>query len=130
MFLENAADMYGKVYYPVVAPNATVSAQASSASLSSSDMGKNITNTGAAGTITLTLPLASQSLGRGFRVQLTVAQIVRLDPSGTESIYLGGSGVAGKYLNIAAVIGNYVNVYCDGTQWLVLDYSGVLTKES
>lgn len=130
MVLEDASDIYGKKYYPVVKPDATVGAKAATASLAVSDMGKNLTNTGASGTITLTLPLASQCLGRGFRMQLTVAQIVRLDPSGTESIYLGGSGVAGKYLNIAAVIGNYADIYCDGTSWLVTGYAGVLTKES
>lgn len=115
---------------PRVAADATVSAQTADATLTTAEMDKNITNTGAAATITLTLPAASTVGGRSINVQLTVAQIVRLDPNGNEKIYLGGSGVAGKYLNIAGVIGNYAQVYCDGTQWKVLDYAGVLTKEA
>jgi hypothetical protein len=130
LIIDAGVDSWGKVFYPTVAPNATVGAKAATATLSLSDMGLNLTNTGASGTIVLTLPPAATCLGRGFTVQLTVAQIVQLEPNGSESIYLGGSGVAGKYLNIAGVIGNYANVYCDGTQWLVTGYAGVLTKEA
>lgn len=114
----------------VVLPSATVSAQAATATLTSAVFGKNVTNTGSSGTITLTLPAAAQSRGLAFRVQLTVAQIVRLDPAGSEKIYLGGSGAAGKYLEIAAVIGNYADIYCDGTDYHVVGYAGVLTKET
>lgn len=118
------------IYVPKVPANATVSAQSATATLTSSVFGKNVTNTGAAGSITLTLPKANTAPGLSFRVQLTVAQVVQLDPNGSESIYLGGSGVAGKYLNIAGVIGNYAEIYCDGTQYHVVSYSGVLTKEA
>lgn len=116
--------------YPVIPANGTVVARTGDVTLVASDLNKITTNTGAAGTITLTLPAVSGLAGYCQRVALTVAQVVRLDPAGTESIYLGGSGVAGKYVNIAGVIGNYCNIYCDGTQWLVLDYAGVLTKEA
>lgn len=124
--------VYGGDYLlvPVVLPNATVSAQTATATLTSAVFGKNVTNTGASGTIVLTLPAAKQGKDKAFRVWLTVAQIVRLDPAGTEKIYLGGSGVAGKYLNIAAVIGNYADIYCDGTDYHVVGYSGVVTKEA
>jgi hypothetical protein len=114
----------------VVSPKATVEANTADGTLTVANCGKIQTNTGAAGTITLTLPAVSAASGTAIKVQVTAAQIVRLDPASSEKIYLGGSGVAGKYLQIAGVIGNYADVYCDGTDWIVLDYSGVLTKEA
>jgi len=63
-------------------------------------------------------------------VQLTVAQSVSLSPAATGKIFLGGDGVANKDLVIAGVIGNYADIYCDGTNYLVVGYSGVLTKEA
>jgi hypothetical protein len=59
-----------------------------------------------------------------------VAQIVSLSPVSTEAIYLGGSGVVNKDLNIAGVIGNFVDLYSDGVNFLVGNYSGVVTKEA
>lgn len=114
----------------VVSPKASVEANAADGTLTVANCGKIQTNTGAAGTITLTLPAVSAAAGTALKVQMTVAQIVRLDPAGTEKIYLGGSGAAGKYLQIAGVIGNFADVYCDGSDWIVLGYSGVLTKEA
>ena len=109
--------------------NVTVKANASTASMKTYDFEKNNTNTGASGTIVLTLPAASSLAGKKARFQITVAQIVQLLPQTGEKIYLGGDGVASKYLQIAGVIGNYAEVYCDGTSFYVTAYSGVLTKE-
>lgn len=120
----------GGSVYPQVSPKGTVEAQAATADLEVSDFGKINTNTGASGTIVLTLPAAATVAGKTIKIQLTVAQIVRLLPQTGEKIYLGGSGVATKYLNIAGVIGNYAEVYSDGTDYLVTAYSGVLTKEA
>ncbi len=107
-----------------------VTAQAATATLVASDFGKTHTNTGSSGTIVLTLPAAAAVAGNFIRVQLTVAQIVRLQPVTGESIYFGGSGVVTKYLNIAGVIGNYVVVYSDGAAFHVIDADGVITKEA
>lgn len=115
--------------YPIVSPAATVSAQAATATLVAADLNKNITNTGAAGTIVLTLPSVVGLSGYVMHVELTVAQIVRLTPVAGQAIALGGSAVVSKYLNIAAVIGNMVDIFCDGTQWLVVARDGVVTKE-
>lgn len=120
----------GGSVYPQVSPKGTVVPQTGNATLTTDDMGKIQTNTGAAGTITLTLPTAASCIGKAMKVQLTDAQVVRLDPNGSEKIYLGGSGVAGKYLNIAGVIGNFAEIYSDGVDWIVSAYSGVLTKEA
>lgn len=116
--------------YPIIAPSVAPTAYAADTTLVAANLNTNITNTGAAGTITLTLPAVAGLTGYVFHVELTVAQIVRVDAAGTEKIYLGGSGVAGKYVNIAAVIGNMIDVYCDGTQWLVVNRDGVITKEA
>jgi len=115
---------------PVVAANATLVEHAATDTLTTADAGKNHNNTGAIATAVLTLPTVASMAGESLKVYVTVAQIVRLLPQTGEAIYLGGSGVVTKYLNIAAVIGNYVDIYCDGARWLVLDYSGVVTKEA
>jgi len=117
------------ITYPLVAPNATVAAKAATANLAAADFGKNITNTGAGDAIVLTLPAAATVSGKAMRVQLTVAKNVSLSPATTEKVFLGGDGVANKDLVIAGVIGNYADIYCDGTDYFVVSYSGVLTKE-
>jgi len=108
----------------------SVKANAATASIAAADFPKNNTNTGATGTIVLTLPTAASVANQKMRVYLTAAQIVRIDPYSTESIYLAGSGTAGKYLNIAAAIGNYCDVLSDGTNFYVTGFSGIVTKEA
>jgi hypothetical protein len=109
--------------------NTTVKANASTATMKDYDFSKNNTNTGAGAEIVLTLPAASSLKGQKTRIQVTVAQVVKLLPATGEKIYLGGDGVASKYLQIAGTIGNYAELYCDGTSFYVTGYSGVLTKE-
>lgn len=116
---------------PFVSPKATVVAKTADATLTAAEVhGKQITNTGASGTVVLTLPSAPTVAGQAFRVQLTAAQIVRLLPATGQKVFLGGSGVASKYLNVAGVIGNFADVYSDGVDWIVTNYSGVVTKEA
>jgi hypothetical protein len=115
---------------PRVAPDASVTAKTTTGNLAIADYGVNLTNTGAGGTIILTLLAAAAAAGMPLRIYLTVAQIVELLPQTGEKIYLGGSGVATKMLVIAGVIGNYVDLYCDGEKYLVQGYSGVVTKEA
>lgn len=127
---QNTIALPGGYTYPIVAPNATVAAKTANANLAATDLGKNITNTGSSGTIALTQTAAATVAGTCFRVQLTVAQIVRITPTSTGKVFLGGNGAANKYLEIAGVIGNYVDIYCDGTDYHVVGYSGVLTKQA
>jgi hypothetical protein len=115
---------------PPISPKATVEANAADTILTVANFGKIQTNTGAAGAVNLTLPAAKDAAGCGLKVQLTVAQIVKLTPQAGEKIYLGGSGVASKYAQVAGVIGNYLDLYCDGVDYLILGYSGVVTKEA
>jgi len=114
---------------PQIAPDATVQANAATATLAATAFGKNNTNTGAGGAIVLTLPAAATVAGQGLRLQVTVAQTVTLTPATGEKIFLGGSGVASKYALIAGVIGNFVEIYSDGVNYLITNYSGVVTKE-
>lgn len=114
---------------PQIDPKATVVANAAGATLTVASFGKIQTNTGASGGIILTLPQPSDVAGAGLRVQATVAQTVQLLPPSGKSIYLGGSGVASKYCLLAGVIGNFLDLYSDGDNYLVLNYSGVVTKE-
>jgi len=113
-----------------LSPKATVATNATTGSIATADFPKNNTNTGSTATMVLTLPAAADVKDKFMRVQLTAAQIVQLVPASGEKIYLGGSGAADKYLQIAAVIGNYAELYSDGIDFLVMGYSGVLTKES
>ncbi len=87
-------------------------------------------NTGDTGTMVLTLPTVASAKGKVIKVALTAAQIVRLLPQTGEAVNLNGSAVVTKYLNVAGVIGNFVECFCDGTQWIVTDYAGVVTKEA
>lgn len=126
----SAVPLTNGTLYPIVPPSTAPTAYATDTTLVAANLNTNVTNTGASGTITLTLPAVSGLAGYTLHVELTVAQIVRIDPAGTETIFLGGSGAAGKYANIAAVIGNMVDIYCDGTRWLIIGRDGVVTKEA
>lgn len=94
------------------------------------DFGSILTNTAAAGTIVFTLPSAVTYPGTVLRFHLFAAQVVRLLPVTGQAVNLNSSAVVTKYLNIDGVIGNYCEIVSDGTQWLVTQYAGVVTKEA
>ncbi len=119
------------VVYPTVdLADATVVTKTADYTVLKTDMGKIFNNTADDGTQVLTLPALKDVQGECLRVAATAAQIIRLLPQTGEAINLNGSAVASKYLNIAGVIGNYVDVYADNTEWVVVGYSGVVTKEA
>lgn len=99
--------------------------------LTAADNGATVTNTGASGTITFTLPVAKPGLK--FSARVSVAQALRLDPNGTETISLPSSGVpgaAGKYL-VADAIGETVQLVCVvAGSWSVVGYTGTWTAEA
>lgn len=115
---------------PVVLGNASPTAKTVDYSVLAGDLPGLFTNTGASGTVVFTLPAASTVHGEPVKFQVTAAQIVRCLPQSGEAVYLGGSGVVSKYLQIAGVIGNFCDLVCDGTGWIVTNYSGVVTKEA
>ncbi len=114
-----------------VDPKKAVTAKAATATLTAAECnGTNLTNTGASGGIVLTLPAVTSAAGCAFRLYVTVAQTVTFTPASGEKVYLAGSGVASKYLLVAGVIGNTVTIYNDGVDWMVVVYTGVVTKEA
>lgn len=89
-----------------------------------------VNNAAAGGTIVLTLPAVATAKGLVLLINVLAAQIVRALPQTGEAVNYNGSAVVTKYLNIAGVIGNYAKLYCNGTQWLVTECNGVVTKEA
>ena len=91
----------------------------------------HLSNLGASGAATFTLPAAV--VGMRVAALVEVAQELRLDPNGTETIALPSSGVqgaAGKYLTADAV-GEKVELVCvSAGTWDVVNYSGTWTAES
>jgi len=130
--------------------------QAATATLTGADVGSNviITNTGASGTIVLTLPDCDTSAGGGanppyvpgvntigyyVRVVLTAAQAVTLNPADATDQFLaythgadfGGAtidGAAGDAYSIANVVGSHITIACTADDvWVVLDAEGTVT---
>ena len=110
--------------------DAPIVAETTNATLTVDNFNSVITNTGASGAITLTLPAASSVAWKALKVYVTVAQIINLSPASTESVYLAWNWVVDKDLIVPWVIGNYVDIYSDWVKYLVWDYSGALVKEA
>lgn len=108
-----------------------VTATGGAISAAQAQRGTLVTNTGASGAITYTLPAAKKGMRVGAIVK--VAQELRLDPFGTETIALPSTGVqgaAGKYLTANALTG-WVELVCtvDGT-WDRRFHGGTWTAEA
>lgn len=113
---------------PCISPKAPVVVKAASATLTPAEFnGRIITNTGSITGITLTLPDPSLCAGCVMKVQVTGGFSMTLDP-GTKKIYVGGDGVAGKNAIIQGPTGTYLNIYSDGVDFLIFEYTGVVTK--
>lgn len=114
-------------------PNATgtvealnVYAHASTATISSNELyGGTLTNTGASGAVVLTLP--APAVGMHFRVWLTAAQDVDINPAnGTQILSL--TNATGDAISSAATIGNSIElVALSTTTWAAFATSGTWT---
>ncbi len=108
-----------------------VEAHTANDTLTATETGTWHVNTGASGTITITLPAAAVGMRFGFA--LGAAQQLRIDPNGTETISLPSTGVpgaAGKYL-VADAIGENVEIACwIAGNWSVLNSTGTWTAEA
>ena len=70
------------------------------------------TNSGASGTITLTLPAAVANAEYYADFHVLEAQALRIDPNGSEQIHVNGSlQAAGKYISCSE-IGGFIRLYC------------------
>lgn len=111
--------------------NRPVSVNTANLTLTAADSGKVITNTGAAGAITVALPVAT--LGLTFTFYVNAAQELRIDPNGTETIALpstGAQSAAGKYISADAV-GEFVTIVCaQAGKWATTGFLGTWTAEA
>lgn len=114
---ERYKDAEGAVAVPELLATSTVVAKTANATITVAEFGKIITNAGAGGAITLTLPAASATKGKSIQIAALAAQVINVDPIATNAIFLAGSGVANKDLVIAGVIGNRVTIYSNGTSY-------------
>lgn len=109
----------------------SVEAHTAGDTLTADESGTYHTNTGATGTITIVLPVATVGLRFGFAVG--AAQELRIDPNGSEKISLPSTGVpgaTGKYL-VADAIGENVELAClIAGNWSVRSYTGTWTAEA
>lgn len=106
-------------------------AKATNYTVTTAENGTGFTNTGAAGAVVFAMPAAVPGLRYYFRV--SVAQELRIDPNGTETISLPSTGVpgaAGKYLT-ADAIGETVQLICAVVgSWSVFGHTGTWTAEA
>lgn len=98
--------------------------------VAATDNGKTFTNEGAAGAIAFALPAAT--VGQWYRFVVKVAQELRIDPNGTETISLptGVQQAAGKYIT-ADAIGERISVECvKAGIWETSEAVGTWTAEA
>lgn len=111
-----------------MSPVSTTSVKTADYTVTVGDSGKTFTNTGASGAVTFALPAAVAGLKYRFRVG--VAQQLRIDPNGTETISLPSTGApsaAGAYI-VADAIGETVDIQCvEAGSWSVFGYTGTWT---
>jgi hypothetical protein len=109
----------------------TVADKTANYTVTTADNGAILTNAGAAGAITFSLPAAT--VGMAYRFAVGAAQELRIDPNGTETIALpstGAQSAAGKYI-VADAVGEGVEIYCAvAGDWNVASYIGTWTAEA
>jgi len=121
---------YQSVQPRLATPAVTVAAAGGAITAAQALAGAFVSNLGAAAEATFTLPAAIPGMRVAAVVQ--VAQELRLDPNGTETIALPSTGVqgaAGKYLTANAVTETVQLVCLTAGTWDVLDYSGTWTAQ-
>lgn len=106
----------------------TTEVKATAYTVTTNDVGKTFSTSGAVGAVTFSLPAATVGLWYRFRVKAT--QELRIDPNGTETIALPSSGAqqaAGAYLT-ADANGEGVEIECVlAGCWEVNAYNGTWT---
>jgi hypothetical protein len=121
---------YGFMPFGINPKTATVTARTADTTLTAANFNAITTNAGDSGAQVLTLPAALTTKGMALRVVTLAAFTITLTPATGEKIWLNGSGVASKYAITAGVIGDFLELYSDGTDYIITNYSGVVTKEA
>ena len=71
------------------------------------------------------IELPAVSVGARFCVYSATAQVISLNPAGTESIFLDGADITGgDELDSPGALGDYVCLRSNGTNWYVTDIDG------
>lgn len=108
----------------------TVEAHTAADTLTAAENGTAHTNTGASGTIAITLPPATPGLN--FYFGIGAAQILQIEPATGETISLPSTGVpeaANDYI-AADAIGESVRLVClKAANWSVMGYTGTWTGQ-
>lgn len=94
-------------------------------------LNKTNTNLGASGTITLTLPALSTAAGKKIDFEVKAGQALRVDPDGSEKIFINGAEqAAGKYVECSAVGGRLRLYKRSATVWATRFIRGTWTVEA
>lgn len=120
-------------FYPTIdVRTATVTTKTADYTITVADLATPtiFNNLGDAGNLVYTLPAVANSKGKVVRIHALAAQTQQADPQSGEAVNYNGSAVVSKYAQLAGVIGNYMELFCDGTQWIVTQANGVVTKEA
>jgi hypothetical protein len=116
---EVVRELSASAMYPVITVTSATH------TITSAYSGHFYNNTGASGTVTLTLPDASSGLL--FGVVRTATRGLRIKPSGSDTISTGG---AGKYLELTSN-DSYVVLYCNSAgKWTVIHAGGSYAMET
>ena len=75
-----------------------------------------------------TLPAAASYPYDIIRFDTAHASTITVTPASGESIKFAGVGTADSTLILAAVVGNFVELYSNGTNWVVSDAAGGLSR--
>lgn len=113
---------------PSVNPKSwTVTARTADTTLTADDLNAITTNAWDSGAQVLTLPAARLAWHKCLKVAVLAAQDITIATIDWEKIYLNWSWIEWNEVLIAGVIGNFADIYSDGTDYIVTNYSGVLT---
>lgn len=95
--------------------------------------GTVITNRGATGPVTFTLPLVSpgQLVGLWYEFQQVPAQTITVMPPVAATLLAGGVANANFLRSTAAAVGGRIHAQWDGTQWIAAGiFEGGLVSEA
>ena len=88
------------------------------------------TNTGASGTITISLP-SSALPGITYTFVCTVAQAIRVDPAANDRILVNNAlQAAGKYASVGAINAGFTLTSLGDGIWLATGVNGTVTVEA
>lgn len=114
------------IVYPLVDPTQAAVAKTSNYTVLASQLGTTFTNTGGSGTVVFTLPPVADSKGGVLRFVGKISQVMSVDVTGTELLYLDGVATAGYKITITGT-GHFADLYCNGSAWMVINRSSAVS---